>query len=160
MAGGPKATTAASGIWLANARLSAAMTPLALFLGAVAIVPGLQRHEEEAHVRRVRAGQQAEPGDRVVALDRMVRREDRFGLLHHGVGSFERRAVGQQRVDEDVALVLLGHEPGGNALDESHRQVHQAADQHQADDELPHQHRREADVAVRDAMPKTLLNPL
>ena len=73
--------------------------------------------------------------------------EDRLGLPHHGVGALERRRVGQQRVDQDVALVLLGHEAAGNAPHQHDDHVDQHADERQAPEHLPDQDAGEADVA-------------
>ena len=47
-------------------------------------------------------------------------------LLHHGVGPLERRAVGQLRVHQDVALVFFGHEAAGDAADEHRRSAYEA----------------------------------
>ena len=116
IAGGPNATTTASGNLLRERLVERRDDAVGVPSSRVPVMPRLELHEEEAHVRRVRAGEQAEAGDRVVALDGVVGRQDRLGLLHHGVGALERRGVGQQRVDQQVALVLLGHEPAGNAL--------------------------------------------
>ena len=75
--------------------------------------------------------------------------EDRFGLLHDGVGALERRRVGQLRVDHDVALIFFGHEAAGNVPHEHDGHVDQHADERQAPEHLPDQDAGEADVARR-----------
>ena len=48
----------------------------------------------------------------------LVFAEDLLDLLADRVGALERRGVGQLDVDEEVALVLVGHEAAGQPLAE------------------------------------------
>ena len=72
----------------------------------------------------------------------------RLDLLHHLVGALERRRVRQQRVHQDVALILLGHEAGRDPLHEHDDHVAEDADERQAAEHLARQNAGQADVAV------------
>ena len=68
--------------------------------------------------------------------------QHRLSLLHHRVGALERRGVGQQRVDEEKALVLLGHEAARNVPHENDDHYHQDGDERHAANHLPDENRR------------------
>ena len=121
MAGGPERDDARLGDLLRERPVQRRDHAVGVRSSVVPVVPRLELHEEEAHVRGVGAGQQRVAGDGVEALDGLVLRQDRLGLLHDRIGALERGRVGQQRVDQQIALILLRHEAARNALDERER---------------------------------------
>ena len=85
----------------------------------VALVPRLERHEEEAVVGRRHVREKAEAGDRVVVLDALRLGEDLLDLAADVVGPLQRRRVGELDVQVEVALVLVGNEAARELLAEA-----------------------------------------
>ena len=83
--------------------------------GAVAIGERVEDHEQRAEVRSVGVEEERLPGDaQVWPTPAHVGRS--FHLPHDGLRPLQRGRVGQLRVDEQVTLVLGGHETGGQVM--------------------------------------------
>ena len=74
---------------------------------------GLKPMKPVPRVAGRRAREEAEAGDGVVGADPSVCRQDGLDLLEDGARALQRGRVGQLHADERVAVVLVGHEAGG-----------------------------------------------
>ena len=119
-----------------------------LFLGLRPLVPGLERHEEEAAVRVLHGAEQAEADDGRVALHAGRVLEDLLDFPARLVGPLERGGVGQLKADEDIALVLLGQEAARQTPAEHHRDHGERDEEHQAERALADEAPAGPDVAV------------
>ena len=77
-------------------------------LGALALVPRLERDEGERRVLALAREAEAEHADHLVDLGLV--QEEALGLLHHGERARLRRARRQLHVGDQVALVLVRQE--------------------------------------------------
>ncbi len=111
-------------------------------------VPRLEADEIEAVVAGGDARQQAEAGDGVEVGDAFGVGEEIVDLAAHGVGAFERRCRRQLHVQQEVAVVLFGHETGRQTSPNQRRHDGEAKQQHDADERLAHQSVADPDVAV------------
>ena len=80
----------------------------------VALVPGRERHEHRAEVRREGARQRVEAAEEVGADDAGRAQQDVLDLLRHLEGAVDRGAVRELEARDEVALVLVGQEAGGH----------------------------------------------
>ena len=89
-----------------------------LFLPA--LVPGFQRHEDRAEVRREGARQRIEAAEEVHADHPRRIHQDALDLARHRVGALERGAVRELEAGDEVALILVREEAGGYGPEEEH----------------------------------------
>ena len=75
-----------------------------------ALVPGRERDEDGADVRREGPGQRVEAAEQVRADDARRPEQDALHLLRDLEGALEGRAVGELEARDEVALVLVGDE--------------------------------------------------
>ncbi len=112
-------------------------------------MPGLQRDEIEAGVGRRGSGEKAVARDRGDVLDALGLAEDLIDPLADRVRALQRRRVGQLDVHEEVPLVLHRQEAGGQLLAEEAAEDDEADQDCDADEHLPDEVARQADVALR-----------
>ena len=99
--------------------------------GCVPLVPVLQRDEGQRRVLALAGEAEAEHADH--AFDFGLLEHEALDLLHHLQAAVDRGARRQLHVDDDVALVLVGQERGGQAQD----QPDDGADDGCVDDQHP-----------------------
>ena len=84
---------------------------------AASIGEFLEHDVHRPQVRRVRAQQQRLAGDAHGVRDAVGGMGDIVQPRHHGFGARDGGRVGQLHVDQQIALVLLGHEAGRRAAE-------------------------------------------
>jgi len=100
---------------------------------AVAFLKTVQNHEHRSQVRAVGVGQERHSLDAQRIGDAFRLLDDLLDLAHHLLGAAERGRVGQLRVDQQVALVLIGNEPARHRGKPKVRQPEQSAVNQQHD---------------------------
>ena len=110
-----------------------------LLLGLPALAPVFQRHEIEGAGRTVVEAQEADPRDTDGVLHAGRRLEDLVNDIQGRVGALQRGGVGQGDVYVEIALILLRHEAGGDALPEQAGESEHPDQEHDAHARLPDQ---------------------
>src|SRR5579864_4911502 len=87
---------------------------LELLRARFAVVPGLQRHEEEGVVAGAHEAEQAESNDAGRMLNTGCVGQNIFDFCGHIVGALKRRGSRKLNVYIDVALILIRKKTGGD----------------------------------------------
>ena len=87
-----------------------------LFLGGLTLVPVVKDNDRHGVIRRDRAREQREALHAEDVFDAVLIRGHVFDAFEYFEGAFALRAVGELDVDEEVALVFVGQEAGGDEL--------------------------------------------
>ena len=110
---------------------------------AVPVVNGLRMTNIEAKFEPLAFSRNDWPAMPTVCSTPSVSPGDLLDLPHDGLRAFQRGRVGQLGVDEQIALVLVGHEPGRHLREAEVGQPQQAGVDQQRDgraaDAEPHQ---------------------
>ena len=115
----------------------------------VARLPWLEPDEERAEVRLERAGQDPVAADRVVGVHPVGLRQDLLDPGQDPARALERGSRRELHVDREDALVLLGHEAGGQHAAEEPGAHDHGCDEHDRQPRAAHQEAADADVAGR-----------
>ena len=117
-------------------------------MGVLAVIPGREGHVAEAEVGGRHTVQEAEALDVGDVAHALGLREDGLDLLADLIRALEAGRGGQLHVEEEVAVVLRGHEAAGQGLAQHAIQQGEGRQDHEGNHRLADEAVRERDVAV------------
>ncbi len=115
----------------------------------LALVPGLERDEHRRGVGLVGAGDDVEAADDEYVLDRGMAEQN---LLHSCAGflrALQRRAVGQCKRAEEIALVLRRHEAAGHDPEQQRIRAEDGDENEHRDHRVAHGESHAAEIGAR-----------